>query len=254
MPVDDTAVQPGAEPFSAEGGPVGVLFCHGFTGSPAALRPWAQAVAESGCTVALPRLPGHGTSWRQLAQTRWDDWFAAVEQHLVELRSTCEHVFVMGLSMGGTLTLALAEKHPELLDGIGLVNPIVLSRNRALVALPLLRHVVPSLPGIVNDIKRPGQDEVGYERMPSQPLYSMTRVWPSVRDELGNLTVPVLLMHSRVDHVVEPENSSYILGHLGSQDVREVILEDSYHVATLDNDLPTIIDESLTFVTRLSET
>jgi carboxylesterase len=246
------AVRAGAEPFRASGGPVGVLFCHGFTGSPASLRPWAQAVADAGHSVELPLLPGHGTQWKDLATTRWDDWFGAVEQALLELSTRCREVFVFGLSMGGTLTLALAERHPDQIAGIVLVNPIVLSRNRAMVALPLMRHVVPSLPGIVNDVKRPGQDEVGYERMPLQALHSLSLAWPRVRDGLPSLTLPVLLLHSAVDHVVEPENSTYVVAHLGSTDVTEVELPDSYHVATLDNDLPTIIDRSLAFVERVA--
>src|ERR1700685_394618 len=69
----------GAEPCEAAGGPVGVLLCHGFTGSPQALRPWAEYLADQGLTVSLPRLPGHGTTWQDLARTGWRDWFAEVD-------------------------------------------------------------------------------------------------------------------------------------------------------------------------------
>jgi carboxylesterase len=252
MTVASHEVRPGAEPFSSAGDDVGVLLCHGFTGSPASLRPWAEAVAAAGHTVELPRLPGHGTDWHELARTTWDDWFATVERCLLDLAERTTHRFVFGLSMGGTLSLALAQAHHDLVDGLVLVNPSVLSRNRALVALPVLRHVVPSLPGITNDIAKPGQDEVGYDRMPLHSLHSLTQAWPRVRAGLPQMTTPVLLLHSEVDHVVEPDSSTYLLAHLGSDDVTEVVLADSHHVATLDYDQPTIVERSLAFVDRLT--
>ncbi len=97
-------VLPGAEPFRHEGGEVGVLLCHGFTGSPQSLRPWADYLAARGLTVSLPLLPGHGTRWQDMQLTGWQDWYAEVDRALRELLDRCEQVFVFGLSMGGALT------------------------------------------------------------------------------------------------------------------------------------------------------
>ena len=102
-------VQPGAEPFSADGGPVGVLVLHGFTGSPRTVRPWAEHLAAAGLTVRAPRLPGHGTTWQDLATTGWRDWYATAEQAFTELSGRCEQVFVTGISMGACLAFRLAE-------------------------------------------------------------------------------------------------------------------------------------------------
>ncbi|MCF2435802.1 alpha/beta fold hydrolase [Streptomyces thinghirensis] len=99
-------VLPGAEPFRHEGGEVGVLLCHGFTGSPQSLRPWAQYLAARGLTVALPLLPGHGTRWQDMQVTGWQDWYAEVDRELRALRERCASVFVAGLSMGGALVPA----------------------------------------------------------------------------------------------------------------------------------------------------
>ncbi len=244
--------RPSAEAWSADGGPTGVLLCHGFTGSPASMRPWGEQLAAAGYTVDLPRLPGHGTTWQELNLTRWDDWYSTLERALVQLSQRCSTVFVMGLSMGGTLTLRLAEQHADLVTGIAVVNPFVHSESKALLALPLLRHVVGSTPGVVNDIKKPGQDEVGYDRLPLQALYSLTRAWPDVRRDLSAITMPVLVMHSSVDHVVEPSNAAYVLAHLGSDDVTDIELPNSFHVATLDHDAPTIVEQSLRFIARLT--
>ncbi len=106
-------VMPGAEPFHHDGGSVGVLLCHGFTGTPQSLRPWAEHLAAAGLTVALPRLPGHGTTLAEANLTHWEDWYAELDRPLAQLRERCDEVFVMGLSMGGTLAIRLAELHGD---------------------------------------------------------------------------------------------------------------------------------------------
>ncbi|HET9973180.1 MAG TPA: alpha/beta fold hydrolase, partial [Streptosporangiaceae bacterium] len=118
-----SSVLPGAEPFEHAGGPVGVLLCHGFTGSPQTLRGWAEYLAGQGLTVSLPRLPGHGTTWQEMARTGSDDWLAEVDTAFGKLASQCEQVFVFGLSMGGCLALRLAETRGGAVRGLVLVNP-----------------------------------------------------------------------------------------------------------------------------------
>ena len=245
-------VMSGAEPFSADGGDVGVLVVHGFTGSPKSMRPWAEHLAQDGLTVRLPRLPGHGSHWRDMAVTRWEDWYAAVDAAFTELSGRCGHVFVMGLSMGGALCLRLAENHGGAVSGIVLVNPAVHSENKALKLLPVLKSVLPTLPGVINDIAKPGQDEGGYDRMPLKPLHSMTQGWSQVKADIAKVDQPLLVFHSPQDHVVEPSNTAWILGHVASQDVTDRELPNSFHVATLDNDAPAIFEGSLDFVHRLA--
>ena len=87
---------------------MGVLLCHGFTGSPQTLRPWAEYLAQQGLTVSLPRLPGHGTTWPDLGRTGWQDWYGEVDRAFGTLAGRCEQTFVFGLSMGGCLALRLA--------------------------------------------------------------------------------------------------------------------------------------------------
>src|SRR5262249_1391052 len=157
-------VLPGAEPFSADGGEIGVLLCHGFTGCPQSLRPWAEAMAKAGHTVRLPLLPGHGTTWQDMNRTTWRDWYGCVEDAFRELRARCDAVVVGGLSMGGALALRLAEQHGTAVSGLVLVNPAVKAEDPKLKLLPVVRFVIPSLPGIGSDIKRPGVKELAYDR------------------------------------------------------------------------------------------
>ena len=242
-------VLPGAEPFAADGGEVGVVLSHGFTGSTQSLRPWAEHLAGAGLTVRLPRLPGHGTRWQDLNDTRWPDWYGEVERAFDDLRGRCRQVFGMGLSMGGTLVTRLAEQRPAEVAGLVLVNPSLGSERKDVkYALPLLHRVVPSLAGIGSDIRKPGMTELAYGRTPLRAMRSLSRLWPLVVADLGRVIAPVLLYRSRVDHVVEPMSGRLLREGAASTEVTEVILEDSYHVATLDHDAPTIFAGSLEFV------
>lgn len=245
-------VMPGAEPYSHAGGPIGVLVIHGFTGSPVSMRPWAEHLAAAGFTVELPRLPGHGTRWEDMAVTRWDDWYSEVDRRLTDLKGRCDQVFVAGLSMGGSLTLRLAEQRPSDVAGLILVNPAVHTERWDRHLLPVVRHLVKAFPGIINDTKKPNVDEGGYSKLPLQAVYSLQQAWATIKSDIARVTSPVLLMHSRVDHVVEPSNSAWILGHISSKDTTEIWLEDSYHVATLDNDAPLIFSNSVEFINRVA--
>ncbi|CAL9552785.1 Thermostable monoacylglycerol lipase [Streptomyces sp. enrichment culture] len=242
----------GAEPFSHAGSATGVLLCHGFTGTPQPLRPWARHLAARGHTVALPLLPGHGTAQRDLRVTGWQDWYAAVDRELWELRDRCERVFVCGLSMGGTLALRLAARHGDGIAGVAVVNPAITFPRVQGFALPLLRHVLPSARGVVGDIRRPDAPaEVGYDRVPLPAAYALRQLVHLVRGELPQVTQPLLLMHSAVDHVVPPGDSAVVLGSVSSTDVTELVLENSYHVATLDHDAERIFQETDAFITRV---
>ncbi|MCS0636362.1 alpha/beta fold hydrolase [Streptomyces sp. LP05-1] len=245
-------VLPGAEPFRHEGGEIGVLLCHGFTGTPQSLRPWAEYLAARGLTVSLPLLPGHGTRWEDLRVTGWQDWYAEVDRELWALRKRCARVFVLGLSMGGALTLRLAARHGAAVSGIVLVNPANKVHGVAARALPVVRHLVATTRGIASDIAKPGSEEVGYDRVPLHSAYALREFLRVVDRELPQVTQPVLLLHSPADHVVPPADSARVLSRISSTDVREILLEQSYHVATLDHDAERIFEESLGFIDRLA--
>ncbi|QMU75878.1 alpha/beta fold hydrolase [Streptacidiphilus sp. PB12-B1b] len=243
---------PGAEPYRHQGGRVGVLVCHGFTGSPQSMRPWAEAAAADGLSVSLPLLPGHGTQWRDLNVTRWPDWYATVEREFDVLAKECDQVFVFGLSMGGLLSLHLAAERGAAVSGLVLVNPLVRMPGQAHRALPLVRHLIPSLPGVSDDVALPGVSEQGYTRTPLHAAHSMAQLARIVQSELPQITQPLLLFRSTQDHVVPPPSGALLLSRISSTDVEERLLERSYHVATLDYDAETIFEGSLDFVRRLT--
>lgn len=243
---------PHAEAFAADGGPSGVLLVHGFTSTPASMTPWATHLAAAGLTVSVPLLPGHGTTWQQMNTTRWTHWYAEVSRALDDLLTRCDQVFVAGLSMGGGLALRLAEQRPADVAGLLLVNPSVLDIDSRLIATPLLKRLLASVAGIKSDIKKPGVQEEGYDRVPLKALDSLRALWRLTRADLGLVTAPVVVFRSAVDHVVPALSSQVVIQEVASPDVTEHVLDDSFHVAVLDNDAPQIFAQSVDFIERVS--
>ncbi|MGY1624115.1 alpha/beta hydrolase [Geodermatophilus sp. SYSU D00965] len=254
MPTDEApaAVRPGAEPFALPGGPggagTGVLLVHGFTGSPFSVRPWGEHLAAEGFAVRAPLLPGHGTRWQDCNLTTEQEWVAAVSAAFDELAAECDRVVVAGLSMGGTLAIRLAELRPQEVAGLVLVNPSLLTERLDAKLLPVLARLTPSWKAIANDIKKPGVDERAYPKLPTRAVLGLRRLWTATRADLGRVTAPLLVFRSVTDHVVEPASVRVLLAGVASTDTTEVLLEDSYHVATLDNDAPRIFAGSVDWI------
>jgi carboxylesterase len=248
-----STVLPGAEAFEQAGGPVGVLLCHGFTGSPQTLRPWADYVAGQGFSVSLPRLPGHGTTWQDMAHTGWTDWYGEVDAALTALAARTEQVFLAGLSMGACLALRLAEVHGAAVNGtplrgLVLVNPSLAPDTRLFLLAPVLKHVIRSMPGIASDIKKQGGAELGYKRVPVKAAATMPGLWRATASQLGEVRQPILVYRSAVDHVVGPASMPVLRKAVPAEQLTVLPLPDSYHVATLDNDAETIFEGSAKFI------
>jgi carboxylesterase len=234
----------GAEPFYFEGNRVGILISHGFTGSTQSMRPLGEAYAAAGYTVCGPRLKGHGTHYEDMEQTTYHDWIASIEEGYQWLKQRCDSIFVTGLSMGGTLTLYMAETHPEV-RGIILINAAI-----DIPAMDPVRQLeeVRFLDAIGSDIKKPGIKELAYEKTPVQSIKELLTFMNEVKVNLSQIKCPTLILVSNEDHVVPPDNSQIIYHAIGSERKEINQLKESYHVATLDNDQPTIIKNTLNFI------
>jgi carboxylesterase len=240
-------LMPGAEPWSVDGGPAGALCLHGFTGNPTSMRPVARAFAAAGFAVELPLLPGHGTAVEDMMKTGWEDWTAAAEAAYERLAARVNRVVVNGLSMGGSLTIWLAARHPEI-AGIVCINPAVQ------VQPPEVLDVVRSMldagdlvaPGIGSDIADPDARESSYEATPLAPLLSLQDGIEALQADLAAVTMPLLLMTSTQDHVVDPAQSDHLAASVSGA-VERVTLTRSYHVATLDYDRDVIQEQAVAF-------
>lgn len=241
----------GAEAWSHEGGPVGVLVLHGFTGNPGSMRALAGQLAAAGHTVDLPRLPGHGTVIEEMIPTGWGDWSAHAEERYQLLAQRCDKVVVVGLSMGGALAAWLGSHHAEI-TGLVCIN--------AVVSVPpgmreAVKEVIASgadrFAGIGSDIADPEVSESAYEDTPLAPLLTLFDASDELSGTLGQITSPMLIITSRQDHVVPPDNSD-LLAAGTSGPVERLWCEKSYHVVTQDYDKQMVFDATCDFVAKVT--
>lgn len=240
------------EDWSAEGKGsrkrIGVILVHGFTGSPASMRPWAHYLNDLGYTVRVPRLPGHSTVPEDLNRVRWQEWPAKVEEELAELKKSCEKVFICGLSMGGGTTLNVAQKHSRELAGIILVNPMIHVQFIPHQLAWVISRFQKMRDSVGDDIKKPGVTEWGYDSLPAVGVYQLLKMLSYTRKRLHDVTVPLQLFHSTEDHTLPVSNTEIIMKRVGSRQKQRIELVNSYHVATLDYDQDVIFENSKIFI------
>jgi len=240
--VSDGPVLPGAEPFSFEGGPAGILLLHGFTGNPSSMRPLGEWLAARGHAVECPRYPGHGTAWKDLARHRWQEWAAEAGRALDRLTERTEAVVACGLSMGGAMALHLAASRPDAIRSLVVVNGFL--RDRRIVLAPYIWRLLPPQKGVGNDIAKEAQNELPYERIPARGIAELARFLRVVNRELTSIRQPVVVFNSPQDHVVPKGTAKWLMSRLGTTEKELVELPNSYHVATLDHDAEMIFERT----------
>lgn len=262
--MDTDRIQDGCAPWRARGegdrARTGVVLTHGFTGNPRATRPLAELLHGLGHTVDLVRLPGHGSTVRDLGRTRYRDWRRTVEEALDRTAAECDRVVLVGHSVGATLSLDLASARPDDVAGVVAINALVLDRTELLARLaPALQWVLPMVPrdaaGLpTDDIARPDVSESAYARVPARAAQSLMRELPRIRAQLLDLVQPLLIITSPRDHTVLPRNGDAVAELVGSGDVRRVTAARSYHVPQIDWDRELVETEVAGFVERVHAT
>lgn len=244
------ATIPGAEPFSHNGvGDVGVLVLHGFTGNPGSMRGLAEACAGAGFHVELPQLAGHGTEIADMIPTRWADWSRDAESAFQKLSGRAKKIVVMGLSMGGSLTLFMAAQHPEA-KGIVCVNPATQPQTDDVIAMiqGMIDSGTETMDGIGSDIADPAVHETAYPGSPMAALLSFqVDGLKPLAQRYSDIKMPMLLFTSLQDHVVTPSDSDQLMSEYGGAK-QQIKLERSYHVATQDYDKELIYEKAVEFV------
>ena len=241
----ETKIAHDARPEFLEGSnKIGVLVIHGFTGSTQSMRDVAYKLHEQGYTINMPCLKGHGTTPEDMETTGYKDWIQSVEDAYNEIRPKVEKLFLLGLSMGGTLSLYNAIN--KNLDGVISVN--------GSVDIPDFKRISenPETPrffaGIGSDVKKPGVIEWAYDKIPKKSTKEIVLLNKLVKDDLDKIHCPILIFKSPEDHVVASYNQDYIFANVSSTQKELIVLNESYHVATLDNDWETIVEKSISFI------
>jgi carboxylesterase len=236
-------------PFTLEGGDVGVLLIHGYTGSPAEMRRLGGYFNERGLTVMAPLLPGHGTRIEDANAVAWTDWTATVEQALADLRQRCATSFVAGLSMGGLLTLYLASRHPDL-PGVIAYAPAIKVEDWRLRFLPIFKRF----------FKTMSKDEEHWADPEAEALLWSYDVWPvggvvevmHLRDEvetsLPRVTCPTMVVYSVSDPLVTEEAAQMVLDGVGCEDKTKLPLVECGHVMTVDAGWDELAEQTYQFI------
>lgn len=243
-------ILPGAGAYWFEGNDIGCLLIHGFTGTPQNVRPLADYLARRGLAVSVPRMPGHGTTVADLDATGPEDWLGAAERALADLRDRCSTVFVAGISMGGTITLELARRFPDLPGIVVMAAPVLpLDALEPVVQDPQRPATIPAPWATVGVLTEDvGVGGIAYSEMPLGALERGMQLMARVREGLGEITVPTLLIYGDADQIVDKANGPFVLDRIASTDKRLLPLPDSAHELTLDVDRERLMVEVYDFI------
>jgi carboxylesterase len=223
-------IQRNAEPFDFPGNQIGCLLIHGFTGSPGEMRPLGEHLQEKGYTVKGVLLPGHGSRVEDLAQTSWNNWYSEVVKSYRDLQIRCKQIFVIGLSMGGALALHLAANEKVKGGIVSICSPIFLVNKKAYLA-PWVKHFIK-----YSNKKKKSYDNYQsfwYDRYPTGAVAELVKALSTIKNELKDITNPVLIIQSTLDKTVEPKSAQYIYEHINSEKKSICWLNKSGHIATL---------------------
>ena len=221
---------------------------HGFTGSPASIKPWALSLAAEGFTVFAPRVAGHGTKIQDLNNSTWEDWYDSIESEYLELKKVCDRVFVAGFSAGGALALRLTQIRGSELEGLILLNASIYDERKFMHFVPALSKILATVRGGVSDVAKPNPPKHGYDRIPLRALSSLQKLWKIVERDLYLVDLPLMVTYSINDHVVHPVCSETIINNVFSVDIREIAFEKSFHNVALDFDAELLNEETLAFI------
>jgi carboxylesterase len=226
------------QPFYLEGTPRegsthGVLLLHGFTGTVAHLRPIADALHREGFTVMGINLPGHACTMDEMAACTWMEWLNAAKDAFWRLKEKCDHVSVVGLSMGGCLALILGEQmHPTAIAPIS----APMGTQLPLWLATLVRPVLPTIwwkPRKEAAIPVDKRYDYGYSGFRSSSARHLSRLIRMSRRDLHAVTCPVLVVQSHADDAITPDSANVILQGISSHRKGTLWLEDVPHVCTI---------------------
>ena len=236
------SIDPSAQPIEISGTRGAVLLLHGLTGSPYTFGPMAQGISEQGFEVSVPLLPGHGTSPESLQHTRWNDWLMAARSRFDDLASRHKQVFIVGFSMGSLLGTVLAQERGKQVAGlVAMAVPLDLGiKAQTVLRLARVLPIANFLPFVE---KKNGPDVSdaavaaampSYDRTPISAAASMVKGQTLAMDRAARLSIPVLVMHGRHDHVAPLRNARMFLELLKTPKQRLIIYPKSWHILPLD--------------------
>lgn len=258
--------------YKIKGGRVGVLLVHGLCGSPAQMRFVAHGLARQGYTVHCPTLAGHADGEKALKDSTWQDWYKSVETAMFELCKDCDVVIASGHSTGALLTLMLAANHPKTVQSLALFAPtlwlngwvvpwyakffraVFHKRIANMINFPdVFPHGIKDKrvrDMVIAALARNDSQIGGIRNRPGGVILEHRRLVAALRKVIGRISQPALILHPRNDDYADL-NNAYFLQEKLSGNVELTVLEDSYHIVTLDKERHVVVDKTVSFVARM---
>ena len=263
--------------FHLAGGRSGVLLIHGLTGTPTEMRFVGNGLNRAGFTVLGMQLAGHCGDEADLLATGWHDWYASVVEAAKRLHRQVDHLFVAGLSMGAILALKLAIDHPDEVDGVGLYGTTFFHDGWATPPIGRLSFLLPlgirlgigrkkismenppygikdeRIRNRVVDAMLAGDSQAGgLAGFPWPSLAEFQRLSRHVRNRIGRVRAPCVIVHSSDDDIASLKNVRIVERGVRAP-VETVLLDDSYHMVTIDRQRGALIERSAGFFRRIAD-
>jgi carboxylesterase len=260
--------------YRLEGSRIGVLLIHGLGGTPNELKLVAKGLNRAGYTVACCQLAGHCGTEDDLVLTNWRDWSGSVTAAFDQLKADCDHVYVGGLSMGAILAVELASRRHDDLAGMLLYAPTLQYDGWSIPWYAFFLKLAMMTPvgkyyrfverepygikdarlraRIVSAMTRGDSAEAGVLGTPAQCVKELWGLVEVVKRRLNFIETPALIVHARDDDVSSLRNAEIIARSLrGPAEI--VVLDDSYHLVTMDRQRDVVIDRSRQFIEAIEE-
>jgi len=227
------------------GGDHGVILLHGFTATTVETRRLGERLHAEGYSVSAPLLPGHGTNPEDLNRQTLKTWLSAVEDTYMQLREQCSVIHIAGESMGGLLSILMADKHPDI-KTIMLYAPAL--------KIPTMQYawlLAPFLPYIEKGYAKKDSPDIGwqgYNVVPLKAAVQVTRLQQAAFKALPRVKQPALIIQGRNDHTIDPQSSQLVHDKIGSIEKQLVWLDQSGHVILLDLQWEKAAELSLSFL------
>jgi carboxylesterase len=251
------------------GGPEGVLLIHGLGGTPVEMRYVAQGLARAGYTVHVPQLAGHCATPEELWATTWQHWYESVEEEHGRLRERCSKIVVGGLSMGAILALHHAVQYSDEVSALTLYAPSLWLDGWGIPWYSSLFRLItqrwfaqifpfaerdpwgikdPRIRALIEQVIKSGDSsQAGVAAVPGSLMLELRWLVQRVKDEIAKIKQPTLIVHPREDDRASLRNVSFLQDNLGGP-VHTVVLDDSYHIVTLDRQRELVVQRTLDFL------
>jgi len=248
------------------GGKHSVLLIHGLTGSPFEMKYLARKLNKAGFAIKGPCLKGHCTTLKNLSKTTWEDWYGSVRESFIEMKKSSDSVSVAGLCMGAVLSLHLSYEFGPEVSAVSLISTTLFYDGWSLPWYKFLLPIAYYFPmryiysysetepyGIKNKALRErivslmNNDSIAYTKTPAASIHELFKLANQVKKQLPAITTPALILHSNEDDLTSLKNPDYVEENIGSKVVRKIILDDSYHMMTIDNQKDRVAEETIRF-------